>query len=77
MKITFDIIAKIEGNLGELLAQTSPAPAVPTLAELLETMGQLAFVVETVAHLQGKEKELLPTADKARALIEKLQTINI
>lgn len=70
MKIKYSIVASLEGELGELI--NAKAPSIPQLAEVLALMGNLAFVVETVAHLQGKEKELLPMADKARAMIEKL-----
>lgn len=41
--------------------------------ELLATMKELAFVVESVAHLQGKERELLPFAERARALQDRLE----
>jgi hypothetical protein len=36
--------------------------------DLLASLKELAFIVETVAHLQGRERELLPAADRARAL---------
>ena len=38
-------------------------------AEIVETLAELAFIVETVAHLQGRERELLPAAERARELI--------
>ncbi len=41
--------------------------------ELLAIMKELAFVVESVAHLQGKERELLPFAERARALQDRLE----
>ena len=47
-------------------------PKAPTLEDVLANMKAMAFIVETVAHLQGKERELLPTADQARELIAKL-----
>jgi hypothetical protein len=39
--------------------------------ELLGALKELAFTVETIAHLQGLERDLLPMADKARAAIAK------
>ena len=43
--------------------------AAPAMLVLLK---ELAFIVETVAHLQGHERELLPVTDRARALISKV-----
>lgn len=37
--------------------------------QLVEMLKQTTFVVESVAHLQSKERELLPLADAARRLI--------
>lgn len=45
----------------------------PTDQEIAAMMERLAFIVECVAHLQGKERELLPTADAAREMINKLK----
>lgn len=65
----YTIAREVEGPLEDVIkAEAAP---VPSLREVLDTMGALAFVVETVAHLQGKP-ELLATADKARALIKTL-----
>lgn len=71
MKIKYEIAATLEGNLDELI--NAKPVEMPTLTELLATMAELAFIVETVAHLQGKERQLLPSAEKARALIAKLE----
>lgn len=38
--------------------------------ELLKALESMTFVVETVAHLRGLEKELLPCAEQARQLIK-------
>lgn len=70
MRTHYHIAATQEGNLDELLAAPAATPAAPTLDEVLDTMAGLAFIVETVAHLQGKERELLPTSDKARRMID-------
>lgn len=69
MKVKYEIAALVEGDLNEVTGANIIVPA--TLAEVLATLGNLAFAVETVAHLQGREG-LLPTADKARELIAKL-----
>lgn len=44
-----------------------------TIIEMQELLTSMAFTVETVAHLRGMELELLPVADKARALLAKLE----
>jgi hypothetical protein len=41
--------------------------------ELLAIMEGLTFTCETVAHLQGKERLLLPMTDKARELIARVK----
>ena len=46
---------------------------VETIRDMSETLAQLAFVVETVAHLRGMEAELLPAADKAREILTRLE----
>lgn len=79
MRITHSIATCIEGTLDELLecqdpAITAAAPA-PTLEEVLTNMAALCFLVETVAHLQGRESTMLPTADLGRELIKRLQPI--
>jgi hypothetical protein len=70
MKISYAIHATIEGEMAEVIA--APAPKIPALSDVLASLKELAFIVETVAHLQGKERELLPAADNARALIARL-----
>ena len=77
MRVTYLIARSIEGTLGELLADLPIPPGAdippPTLEEVLAKMKELCFIVETVAHLQGREGTLLPTVDQARKLIERLQ----
>ena len=41
--------------------------------QLVEMLKKTTFVVESVAHLQGKERELLPLADAARKLIDQVE----
>ena len=43
------------------------------IRDMAETLAATAFTVETVAHLRGMEVELLPVADKARALLARYQ----
>lgn len=74
MRISHTIATKVEGPLGEVIAACTPTP--PTLEEVLASLAACAFVVETVAHLQGKEEQLLPTADEARRIISALQPYN-
>lgn len=71
LKITYEIARRVEGPLDAVIA--AEAGPVPSLADVLQVMRDLAFTVETVAHLQGKEQALLPTADRARALIKQLE----
>jgi len=40
---------------------------------LMESLAECVFVVETVAHLQGKERSLLPMADRARELLDSIE----
>lgn len=72
IKVTPQITVALEGNLSDVFHAVSPKD-MPSLDTVLATMAELAFLVETVAHLQGREAALLPTADKARRLIALLQ----
>lgn len=72
IRITHAITTTLEGSLEALTTVRSPG-AIPTLDHVLTTMANLAFVVETVAHLQGKERDLLPSAEEARRIIAALQ----
>lgn len=71
LKITYEIARRVEGPLDAVVA--AEAGPIPALADVLQVMRDLAFTVETVAHLQGEEQALLPTADRARALIKQLE----
>lgn len=44
------------------------------IRDMTETLASMAFTVETVAHLRGMELELLPVADKARAILARVQS---
>lgn len=75
MRITFDIHATAEGTLDEIApdALQLTKQVHPTLAQVLAQMATLCFTVETMAHLGGKERELLPQCDAARKMIADLQ----
>ena len=47
------------------------AHLIASAPELLESLRELAFFAESVAHLHGMEKDVLPMTDKARAVIAK------
>lgn len=40
--------------------------------EIIVVLKECAFALESVAHLQGKERELLPIVKKVRGLIHKI-----
>lgn len=68
-----EVVAKLYArprHVGQLQVDAELIAAAP---ELLSIMKELAFVVESVAHLQGREQELLPLADRARALQDRLE----
>lgn len=46
------------------------ANEVRVLLALIESAERVCFIAETVAHLQGRERLILPTTDQARAGIE-------
>lgn len=69
MKIKYNIHATVEGPLEEIINAVVPNVE---LADVMASMKEMAFIVETMAHLRGQEDQLLPVANKARALIEKL-----
>jgi hypothetical protein len=47
--------------------------AATLIRDMQETLAAMAYTVETVAHLRGMERELLPVADKARELIARME----
>lgn len=70
VRVKYSIMATCEGDIAEVLV--ARVPSAPTLTDVINCLGGLAFIVETVAHLQGKERELLPYAENARKIIEAL-----
>lgn len=48
--------------------------AAVLIRDMTETLAQMTFTVETVAHLRGMEQELLPVADKAHAILARVQS---
>jgi hypothetical protein len=66
-------VADCDG-MGDVTRQeTSRANArlVASAPELLQALKACAFIVESIAHMQGREADLLPIADAARAAISK------
>ena len=53
--------------------QNIPAAALLNIHEIVSLLKQMTFVVESVAHLQGKERELLPLTTIARTVLGKLK----
>lgn len=45
------------------------------ISDLLESAKSAAFALESVAHLTGKEKFLLPIADELREAIEAVENL--
>jgi hypothetical protein len=72
MKISYMICAEVSGTLDETLNVNPKAP--PTIAEVIDALDKLAFVAETVAHMRGMERQILPHSDKAREIIARLQS---
>lgn len=70
MKVTYEVVAKVSGSLDEVVAAS--VPPIVTTEEIVASLKELAFIAETIANLQGKERALLPAADRARALIGRL-----
>ena len=77
MRVTHLIASQVEGTIDEMLdgilARVPPPPAPPSLEEVTKVLGDLCFLVETVAHLQGRETAMLPTAELGRDIIKRLQ----
>lgn len=66
----YTITREIEGQLEAVINAELPPPVA--LADVVASLKELAFIVETVAHMQAKEAQLLPSAERARALIATL-----
>ena len=81
MRVTHVIATQVEGSLEELMeaaiAQVPPPPAPPSLEEVTKVLGDLCFLVETIAHLQGRETAMLPTAELGRDIIKRLQPVEL
>ena len=60
-------------GLGHMSVQSHMVERYPTDQEIIAALKSLAFIVETVAHLQGRECDLLPAADKAREIIDRME----
>lgn len=78
MKRTHQIVATYEGPLSAIVDQSAiradqTAHPVPALDDVLSTLRELAFVAETVGHLQPGAGHVLHTAERARALVAALE----
>lgn len=73
-KDALDIICQCD-SAGEMTRAQEQANArlIAAAPELLELLEGLTFIAETVAHLRGLEREILPTTDKARELIARVK----
>lgn len=69
---TYSLMTQFHGSLDEVLQDQEPAKV--TLESVLASMKEMAFMLETLAHLQGKESTILPTTDKARAIVAELES---
>lgn len=58
---------------GGLFSPAECLAVVTLIRDMQETLAATTFTVETVAHLRGMEAELLPVADKARALLAQME----
>ena len=56
-----------------VVVQNVPAAALLNIHEIVSLLKQTTIVVEAVAHLQGKELELLPLTAIARTVLGKLK----
>ena len=55
------------------LTAEANARLIAAAPELLESLRELAFFAESVAHLRGMEREILPMTDKAQGVIAKIE----
>jgi len=53
--------------------QEANARLIAAAPEILSLLESLTFIAETVAHLRGLERDILPTTDKARELIARVK----
>ncbi len=60
-----DATTALQAEINDELKLAHAAP------ELLRHLKGLCFVVETLAHLTGRESDLLPLTDAARAVIDR------
>lgn len=67
MKVEHAIATTVTGTLDEVL--NAKVTDVPALEQVLAVLERVTFIAETVAHLQGKEREILPTTDAAREIL--------
>lgn len=72
LEVTYELTRRVSGPIEEVLnSNASRLPPAIELSEVIDVLNKLAFVVETLAHLQNQE-HLLSTTDRARQLAETL-----
>lgn len=79
LEVKYELVRRISGPIDEVLASsadTSNMPPAIQLSEVIDMLGKLAFIVETLAHLQRQE-HLLETTDKAREMMKALLRITL
>lgn len=57
------------------VAKETPAPKTLSpgqVSDLISMLTAVTFLAESVAHLRGLEREILPTTDMARALLKEI-----
>lgn len=69
IKIEYQLLMAMTGDMEHVLAY-NPAGKRPTVTDIVMLLGDMAFMIETVAHLQGKEASMLPVALRARKMID-------
>lgn len=57
----------------EQLTPAQLARLTEVAPQLLAVFEGLTFIAETVAHMRGLERDILPTTDKARELIARVK----
>lgn len=78
MKIKYDLLVTLEGNLAELTGEVGDnntirfVSSLPKFDEVLASLRELAFIAETIGHLQGNHL-VADAGERARALLNRLE----
>ena len=69
----------VSQTTGEVVARFEVAPTtddaklIAAAPDLLDVLKTLTFICESLAHLRGMERELLPHTDHARMIIDSIE----